>query len=93
MSDSIIAPVKELPEEARQTIEGLLERPLGPDERISIRAWPKNRRAPQGKERQQAAARLSKTLSPIYERARQIPKAELEQLLDEVTGDGPIDPK
>ena len=69
---------------ARAKIENLLGRPLDPDERVSIRAY-RTQAGPAGEERVKAWERLDRAMDSIAQKARNVPPAELEALLDEVS--------
>ena len=74
--------VRDMGQDARRALEGLLGRSLTEEEQVSVTASPA-RSAPTGGERRIAAERLSETLKAMSDSARAIPQDELESLIDE----------
>lgn len=73
----------ELSGAALAELENLLDRPLDPDERVSIRAY-RAKSSPAGEERVKAWERLDRAMERIAHKAPNVPPAELEALIDEV---------
>ena len=82
MQDVLTREVRDLGADARSILETMLGRKLAEEEQVTVMAFPP-RPVPPEDERRIAAQRLSETLNAMAECAREIPKDELEALIDE----------
>jgi hypothetical protein len=82
MSDIAIRNVRDLEEGVRGFLEAFLGRELAEEEQVTVMAL-SVRPAPSGEERKAAVAHLSASVKAMSERANEIPKQELEALIDE----------
>lgn len=86
MAEIAIHNVRDLGQDARRALEALLGRQLAEEEQASVTTMGA-RPAPSGDARKIAADRLSESLKVMSERAKSIPGAEFESLIDEAMND------
>jgi len=86
MAEMAIRSVRDLGEDARRALEALLGRQLAEEEQVGVTALAA-RPAPAGDVRKIAAERLSESLREMSERAKSLPRDELESLIDEAVND------
>ena len=79
-----IRKVRELPVGAKRAVEQLLGRTLRKDEEVSVMAFPPHP-APVRKERKALARRLAKVLDKAANKAKGIPRQQLEAAIQEAT--------
>jgi L-lactate utilization protein LutC len=82
MPSNALHKASDLPPDIQQAVARLLGRPLEPEEHISIMAYPPHK-APAGRERAELARRLSERIDKTAAKVRDVPEAELDELIDE----------
>ena len=82
MPSSIFHRVGDLPPDIRQAMGRLLGRPLEPEEHISVMAY-RPHEPPAGIARAELADRLKERIDHTITRLKDVPEAELDELIDE----------
>ena len=82
MPSSVLHKARELAPDVRQAVESLLGRPLEPEEHISVMAYLPHK-APIGPERAELAHRLKERIDKTAAKLKDVPEAELDELIDE----------
>jgi L-lactate utilization protein LutC len=82
MPSSVLHKASELPPDIRQAVGRLLGRPLEPEEHVSVMAY-RPHKAPNGAARTELADRLKERIDKTAARVKDIPEAELDELIDE----------
>jgi hypothetical protein len=82
MSNSALRKARDLSPDVRDALEALLGRPLQEEETISIQAYATHE-APTGRARDEAWHRLIERIDKTAARAKDVPEAELDALIDE----------
>jgi molecular chaperone DnaK (HSP70) len=84
MSNNALSKARDLPRNVRHALEILLGRPLQEEETVSVQTFPTHE-APTGTKREEAWKRLMDRIDRTAARAKEIPEAELDALIDEAT--------
>ena len=82
MPSSLLHKASELPPDVRQAVESLLGRPLQPEEHVSVMVHLPHK-APAGPERAELAHRLKERIDRTAAKLKDVPEAELAELIDE----------
>lgn len=83
METTMVHRVTDLSSDQRLTLEALVGRSLAEDESVVVRPCRVIKPAPQGEERQEAAQRYLAHLDMLAERAKDVPREELEAAIKE----------
>jgi len=82
MSSSALHKASELKPDVRQAVESLLGRRLEPEEHVSVMAYLPHK-APIGPERAELAHRLKERIDKTAAKLKDVPEAELDELIGE----------
>ena len=82
MPSSVLHKASDLPPDIRQAVGRLLGRPLEPEEHISVMAYEPHK-APTGTARAALADRLKERIDKTAAKLKDVPEAELDELIDE----------
>jgi hypothetical protein len=82
MSSRVLHKASELAPEVRQAVESLLGRPLQPEEHVSVMVDLPHR-ASTGPERAELAQGLRERIDKTAAKLKDVPEAELDELIDE----------
>ena len=82
MPSCVLHKASELAPDVRQAVESLLGRPLQPEEHVSVMVYLPHK-APTGPERAELAHRLKQRIDKTAAKLKDVPEAELDELIDE----------
>jgi len=84
MSNNALSKARDLPSNVRHALEVLLGRPLQEEETVSVQTYPTHE-APTGRQRENSWRRLMDRIDRTAARAKEVPEAELDALINEAT--------
>src|SRR6266536_6331390 len=82
MPGNVLHKASDLPPKLRQAVGRLLGRALEPEEHVSVTAY-RPHKAPTGKAQVELAGRLKERIDKAAERLKDVPAAEVDELIDE----------
>jgi len=82
MPSNALHRASDLPPDIQEAVARLLGRPLEPEEHISVMAY-RPHPAPVGNERAELASHLKERIDKTAAKVKEVPEAELDELIDE----------
>ena len=82
MPSNVLHKASDLPADLRQAVGQLLGRPLELEEHISVMAY-RPHKAPSGRDRAELARRFKERIDKTAAKLKDIPEAEMDDLIDE----------